>query len=113
MPLPDVDLYLNVNQLPTVQCPGRHPASPKNIKATFPPAYCHWHGNNQDPHAGWAYITRDEARLLTIARRHDWSQDCLDELMARDLEAQMERVSVEDAIDTLTTTDDDEESKEV
>jgi hypothetical protein len=108
---PPVDLYTNLLYLPTVQCPGRHPASPKRVKAAFPPAFCHHHGNNRDPEAGWGYLTREEARLLTIARAHDWTRDCLYELVARDLEVQMDAVHVEDAIDTLATSE-DEETKE-
>jgi hypothetical protein len=98
----------NLLYLPTVQCPGRHPASPKRVKAAFPPAFCHHHSNNRDPEAGWGYLTREEARLLSIARAHDWPRDCLDELIARDLEAQMDAVHVEDAIDTLATSEDEE-----
>jgi hypothetical protein len=106
--LPPVELYTNLMHLPTVQCPGRHPASPKRIKAAFPPAYCHLHGNNRDPEAGWAYLIRGEARLLSIARLHGWTAECLDELIARDLEAQMDAVHVDDGIDTLATSEDEE-----
>ncbi|KAE8882501.1 hypothetical protein PF002_g23546 [Phytophthora fragariae] len=52
MPLPNVDLFINTNQLPTVNCSGWHPSSPCPVKATLPPAYCHHRGNNVDPHAG-------------------------------------------------------------
>ncbi|ETI31002.1 hypothetical protein F443_21955 [Phytophthora nicotianae P1569] len=94
MPHPPVVLYLNTQNMPRVQCAGRHPTSPRNVRAAFGPAYCHHHGNNQDPHAGWAYITREEAQLLSIARRNTWTQDALEEMVARDLEEHMERVEL-------------------
>jgi hypothetical protein len=61
------------------------------------------HGDNNNPRAAWAYITSDEARLLSIIRYHLWMQECLEELIARDIEARMGRVDL---------TDDEEEAKE-
>ncbi|KAE9317379.1 hypothetical protein PF001_g6872 [Phytophthora fragariae] len=103
MPLPHVELFVNVSHLPTVHCPGNHPSSPRNAKAAFPPSYCWAHANNQDPGACRAYITKAEAHMLSILRRHEWFDEAMDELQARDLEASMERVEL---------TDEEEESKQ-
>jgi hypothetical protein len=59
--------------------------------------------DNNNPRAGWAYITAGEARMLTIARLNLWSEDCLEELIARAIEVRMNRVNL---------TDDEEETKE-
>jgi hypothetical protein len=58
---------------------------------------------NNNPRAGWAYITAGEARMLTIARLNLGSEGCLEELIARDIEVRMNRVDL---------TDDEEEAKE-
>ncbi|KAF1774353.1 hypothetical protein GQ600_19738 [Phytophthora cactorum] len=71
------------------------------VRATFCPAYCHYHGNNQEPHAGWAYIAREEARLLSIARRNLLTQDAVEEMIPRDVEEQMERVEIGDDVDEV------------
>ncbi|KAG6609602.1 uncharacterized protein IUM83_00988 [Phytophthora cinnamomi] len=96
MPLPLVQLYLNTNQRPTVQCPGNHQRSPRNVKATFPPAFCWTHANNQDSTAGWAYIKRDEAAMLTILRERGWFEDAYDELRACDLEDRLGTVVIDE-----------------
>ncbi|KAG7375817.1 hypothetical protein PHYPSEUDO_015189 [Phytophthora pseudosyringae] len=106
MPLPPVELYTNLSRVPTQQCSGNHPSSPRQVKAAFAPAYCFMHGNNQDPACGWAYITRDEAHLLSIARRNIWTAEALEEMIARDLEVGMNAVAIEE------TTDEEEETKE-
>jgi hypothetical protein len=107
--LPQVELYTNTNQLPTVDCPGRHPVSPRAVKACFPPAWCWAHSRNQAPAAGWAYITSGEAAMLSILRRFDWFQDAYEEILAREVEQQMGDVSI--AGDNADT-DDAEETKE-
>ncbi|EGZ11004.1 hypothetical protein PHYSODRAFT_304692 [Phytophthora sojae] len=96
MPLPDVELFTNLARLPTQPCAGNHPSSPRAVKACFGPAWCFMQGDNNNPASAWAFITADEARLLTLARRNLWTQDCLDELVARDLEEHMERVELTD-----------------
>ncbi|ETM98043.1 hypothetical protein PPTG_19843 [Phytophthora nicotianae INRA-310] len=82
--------------MPRVHCAGNHPTSPRSVRAAFSPADCHHHGNNEDPHAGRAYVTREDLNLLIITRRNVWTQDTLEEMVARDLEEQMERVRIDD-----------------
>ncbi|KAG7375563.1 hypothetical protein PHYPSEUDO_000649 [Phytophthora pseudosyringae] len=107
--LPPVELYTNTNQLPTVACPGNHPVSPRSVKACFPPAFCWAHSRNQAPKAGWAYITAEEAAMLSILRRFGWFQDAYEELLAREVEQQMNGVSIET---DGSETDDAEETKD-
>jgi hypothetical protein len=102
MPLPEVELYTNLQRLPLQPWEGNHPSSPRQVRACFGPAFCFMHGDNNNPRACWAYITAGEARMLTIARLNLWTEDCIEELIAREIEAHMERV-------VLT---DDEETKE-
>jgi hypothetical protein len=103
MPLPEVELYTNLQRLPHQPCEGNHPSSPRQVRACFSPAFCFMHGDNNHPRAGWTYITAGEARILTIARLNLWTEDCLEELIAREIEAHMERVAI---------TDDEEEAME-
>jgi hypothetical protein len=103
MPLPEVELFTNLQRLPHQPCAGNHPSSPRQVRACFGLAWCFMHGDNNNPRAGWAYILADEARLLSIIRYHLWMQECLEELIARDIEARMGRVDL---------TDDEEETKE-
>jgi hypothetical protein len=103
MPLPEVELFTNLQRLPHQPCSGNHPSSPRQVRACFGPAWCFMHGDNNNPRAGWVYITAGEARMLTIARLNLWSEDCLEELIARDIEVRMNRVDL---------TDDEEEAKE-
>jgi CII-binding regulator of phage lambda lysogenization HflD len=44
---------------------------------------CLYHGNHCDPDVGLAYLTREDARLMSMAREHDWTHDCLDELIEK------------------------------
>jgi hypothetical protein len=107
MPLPPCRLYTNLTRLPTQQCGGNHPSSPRSVRAEFAPAYCHHHGNNADPTVGWAYLTRDEATMLTILRQRLWFDEALSELRARDLEVGIQSVEIAD------TPSDDSSSEEV
>jgi hypothetical protein len=61
------------------------------------------HGDNNNPRAAWAYITAGEARMLSIARYNLWTEECLEELVARDIEVRMGRADI---------TDDEDETKE-
>jgi hypothetical protein len=97
MPLPPCRLYTNLTQLPTQICGGNPPSSPRRVRAEFPPAWCHHHGNNADPTVGWAYLTRAEADMLTILRQRLWFNEALDELHARDLEVGIGGVVIADA----------------
>jgi hypothetical protein len=103
MPLPEVELYTNLQRLPLQPCEGNHPSSPRQVRVCFGPSFCFMHGDNNNPRAGWAYITAGEARMLTIARLNLGSEGCLEELIARDIEVRMNRVDL---------TDDEEEAKE-
>ncbi|KAE9340908.1 hypothetical protein PF008_g10897 [Phytophthora fragariae] len=96
LPLSDVGLFTNLARLPTQPCTGNHPSSPRQVKACFGPAFCFMHGDNNNPQPAWAFITSGEARMLTLARRNLWTEECLEELIARDIEAHMERVELTD-----------------
>jgi hypothetical protein len=103
MPLPEVELFTNLQRLPLQPCEGNHPTSPRQVRATFGPAFCFMHGDNNNPRAAWAYITAGEARMLSIARYNLWTEECLEELVARDIEVRMGRADI---------TDDEDETKE-
>jgi hypothetical protein len=67
------------------------------------------HGENNNPRAGWAYILATEARSLSISRANLWTDDCLEELIARDLEVRFNRTDLADEEDA---TEDEETKKE-
>jgi len=106
MPLPEVELFTNLQRLPHQPCAGNHPSSPRQVRACFGPAWCFMHGDNNNPRAGWAYILATEARSLSISRANLWTDDCLEELIARHLEVRFARTDLADEDAT-----EDEETK--
>ncbi|GMF35594.1 unnamed protein product [Phytophthora lilii] len=72
-----VALHLSTLRVPAVKCEQCKNTS----RALFGPVYCHVHCNPNDPDQGWAYITREEAQLLTILRTRDWTSDALQDLL--------------------------------
>ncbi|GMF36407.1 unnamed protein product [Phytophthora lilii] len=72
-----VDLYLSTLKVAAVKCEQCKNTS----RALFGSVYCHFHCNPSDPDQGWAYITREEAQVLTILRTRDWTSDALQDLL--------------------------------
>ncbi|KAJ8528688.1 hypothetical protein ON010_g14640 [Phytophthora cinnamomi] len=93
---PSINLYTNVNQLPTVNCPGRHPNSPRAVKATFHSALYWAPSRIQAPAAGWKYITAEETAIRSIPRCYVWFEEAMDKTTARELELHTDSVSLED-----------------
>ncbi|GMF65421.1 unnamed protein product [Phytophthora lilii] len=82
MDKPPITLLSTTTGCPTVRCDKCN----RPVRAQFEPAYCPYHRDRADPQSGWAFISRDEARLLNIMRENGWTEEALRD--AIDLHAQ-------------------------
>lgn len=70
---PPITLLSTTTGQPTVNCAMCR----RTVRAPFEPAYCPYHRDRADPQSGWAFIDRDEARLINIMREMGWTVDAL------------------------------------
>jgi hypothetical protein len=72
--------------------PCSMPSCDERVRGDFPPIFCHHHRNNQEPISGFAYLHRDEARILNITRRHGWMSKIKVMLTEMSVEAAMQNL---------------------
>ncbi|GMF35877.1 unnamed protein product [Phytophthora lilii] len=70
---PPITLLSTTTGCRTVRCNKCN----RPVRAQFEPAYCPYHRDRADPQSGWAFISRDEARLLNVLRETGWTEDAL------------------------------------
>ncbi|KAE9342986.1 hypothetical protein PF008_g9898 [Phytophthora fragariae] len=80
---PPITLLSTLASVPTVRCSFDDPKGCKRpIRATHSPVLCAFHRDRADPEDGWAFISREEARLLNILRDKGWTDDALQDVMS-------------------------------